>query len=100
MKIKMFSLILVLILVLTIPLNLIGQMRNPENIKDWKGKTIIYFAPHPDDETYSSGTLSILAKNGNKIYVVLYTTGNKGSRDLEMSSERLAQIRKKRMRNH
>ena len=95
MKKKKSLFVLIMVLILIIPLNLIGQVKNPENIKDWKGKTIMYFSPHPDDETMSAGTLAVLAKNGNKIYVVLYTTGNKGSRDLEMTSERLAQIRKK-----
>jgi len=72
----------------------LGQTKNPDDLNNWRGKTIMYFSPHPDDETASIGTLAKLAANGNKIYVVLYTTGNKGSRDLDMTSERLAQIRK------
>jgi LmbE family N-acetylglucosaminyl deacetylase len=71
-----------------------AQDRNPQNISDWKGKTILYFSPHPDDEVSSSGTLAKLVQNGNKVYVILFTNGNKGSHDLDMTSERLAQIRR------
>lgn len=66
----------------------------PDDITKWKNKTIMWIGPHQDDESGSMGTLSILKANGNKIIMVWYTTGNKGSRDLEMTSERLAQIRK------
>ena len=38
--------------------------------------------------------MAMLARNGNKIIVVIYTNDNKGSFDLEMTSERLARIRK------
>lgn len=59
------------------------------------GKSILVFTPHPDDETFSmGGTLALLAKNGNRIKVVIYTKDNKGSLDLEMTRERLAQIRR------
>jgi LmbE family N-acetylglucosaminyl deacetylase len=67
---------------------------NPQDIKTWRGKTIIYFAPHPDDELASSGTLALLTKNGNHVYVVVYCNGNAGSHDYDMTRDRLAQIRK------
>ncbi len=92
---KIRNLIIAGLLIILLPLSLSSQTKNPEKIEDWRGKTIMFFSPHPDDETTSIGTLAVLAANGNKIYVVLYTTGNKGSRDLNMTSERLAQIRKK-----
>jgi len=64
-------------------------------IEKWKGKTILIFTPHPDDETFTSGgTLRILADNGNNIQIVIFTNDDKGSKDLEMTSERLARIRK------
>ena len=94
MKTKKITVIVTAILLISSPLYLHGQVDNPENIDDWKGKTIIFFSPHPDDEISSSGTLAKLAGNGNTIYVVLYTNGNKGSRDPDMTSERLATIRK------
>jgi LmbE family N-acetylglucosaminyl deacetylase len=68
----------------------------PENrIENWKGKTVLIFTPHPDDDTFQcGGIMSILAKNGNKVIVVIYTNDNKGSLDMDMTSERLAQIRR------
>lgn len=40
------------------------------------------------------GALSILKAHRNKIILVMYRSGNAGSRDLEMTMERLAKIRK------
>ena len=68
---------------------------NAEDISTWHGKTIIYFSPHPDDEIVSSGTLAILTKNGNTVYIVIYCNGNAGTHDLDMTREKLAQIRRK-----
>ena len=68
--------------------------KNPDNINEWRGKTVLVFCPHPDDDLASAGTMAKLVANGNTVYIVLYTTGNKGSRDLAMTSERLAEIRK------
>jgi LmbE family N-acetylglucosaminyl deacetylase len=95
MKTKTILILSSCILFILMPGILFSQANNPEDINDWRGKTIMFFGAHPDDETSVAGTLSILAANGNKIYVVIYTSGNKGSRDLEMTSERLAQIRRK-----
>jgi LmbE family N-acetylglucosaminyl deacetylase len=64
-------------------------------IEEIKGKTILLFTPHPDDDAFCcAGTTSILTANGNKVYVVLYTNDDKGSYDPDMTSERLARIRK------
>jgi LmbE family N-acetylglucosaminyl deacetylase len=64
-------------------------------IETWKGKTVLIFTPHPDDDTFGcGGIMKILADNGNNVQVVIYTNDDKGSRDLEMTSERLARIRK------
>lgn len=73
---------------------LCAQSGNPDDITQWHNKTILMFCPHPDDDLDSAGTMARLVRNGNKVYIVLYTTGNKGSLDLEMTSERLAQIRR------
>lgn len=67
---------------------------NPEDINQWRNKTIMFIGAHPDDEVSCSGTFAKLIKNGNTVYLVHLTSGNKGSRDLEMTSERLAAIRK------
>ena len=99
MKTSKMTFILIGLLITILPLSISGQtdardQSDPDDITKWTGKTIMWFGPHPDDEGGSMGTLSKLKANGNKIILVMYTTGNKGSRDLEMTSERLAQIRK------
>ncbi len=97
METKLKTSVCVFLLVALAPFTLLAE--NPKDVNEWRGKTIMYFSPHPDDEMAGAGTLAKLAENGNTIYIVLYTTGNKGSRDLEMTSERLAQIRKKEDEN-
>jgi LmbE family N-acetylglucosaminyl deacetylase len=65
------------------------QLEKSEN------KTILLFTPHPDDDTFCcAGTLAILAKRHNNIHIFIYTNDDKGSYDLEMTSQRLARIRK------
>jgi LmbE family N-acetylglucosaminyl deacetylase len=65
-----------------------------DRIEQWQGKTILVVTPHPDDETFTSGgTLALLARH-NEVHVVIYTSDNAGSRDPEMTHERLAAIRK------
>ena len=89
MKRQMFLPSLFLLLLLN------ASVQAQERIEQWKGKTIMVFTPHPDDDLFGcGGTLALLAKNGNKIIIVIYTNDNKGSFDLEMTSERLARIRK------
>jgi len=69
--------------------------QSPPRIEDIRGKTILLFTPHPDDDAFCcAGTIAQLADNGNKIRIVLYTNDDKGSYDLDMTSERLARIRK------
>jgi LmbE family N-acetylglucosaminyl deacetylase len=99
MKTKQMTLILISLLISVIPLYVSGQpgtrtQKAPDDITKWTNKTIMWVGPHQDDEAGCLGTLSLLKANGNKIVMVWYTTGNKGSRDLEMTSERLAGIRK------
>lgn len=66
-----------------------------ERLEDYKGKTVLVFSPHPDDDTFAvGGTLGLLAAQGNRIIIAIYTNDNKGSYDQEMTSERLARIRK------
>lgn len=69
---------------------------NTEKIELIKGKKILVFTPHPDDETFSmGGSLALLAKNKNSIHIVIYTNDNRGSLDQNMTRERLAGIRRK-----
>src|SRR4030095_9928054 len=72
-----------------------ASVQAQERIEQWKGKTVMMFTPHPDDDLFGcGGTLALLAKNGNRIIIVIYTNDDKGSFDLEMTSGRLARIRK------
>lgn len=49
---------------------------------------------HPDDpEFFCGGTFAKWAAEGKHITFVLATSGDKGSGDFEMTSERLAEIR-------
>ncbi len=67
----------------------------PVQLEKMQGKTILLFTPHPDDDTFCcAGTLALLAKRQNNIHVVIYTNDDKGSYDPDMTSERLASIRK------
>lgn len=70
------------------------RVMNPDKIEDWRNKTLMGIWAHPDDELSASGTMAKLVKNGNTVILVFLTSGNKGSRDLEMTGERLAKIRK------
>ncbi len=92
------TLIVIASLLICLPMLLWGQSRrqgnNPEDIKTWKGKTVMFFGPHEDDDLSAAGTMALLRKNGNTVYIVLYTSGNKGSRDPDMTAERMAQIRR------
>jgi LmbE family N-acetylglucosaminyl deacetylase len=71
-----------------------GWTQEPR-LEDVHDQTILVFTPHPDDELFGAGgTIALLNRKHNQVWVALYTNDNKGSYDLEMSSERLARIRK------
>jgi LmbE family N-acetylglucosaminyl deacetylase len=66
-----------------------------ERLEDMRGKTVLVFTPHPDDDVFGAGgTIALLSRNHNKVFIVIYTNDDKGSYDPEMSSQRLARIRK------
>ncbi len=87
-----------LVLVTTAPGQVVrpdAPYAGPDRIEDWKGKTVLFVTPHPDDDTFSAGgLLAKLARGGNKIIILIYTNDNAGSDDPEMTHERLAAIRK------
>src|SRR6266702_1286388 len=59
------------------------------------GKTVLVFTPHPDDDRFGAGvTIALLNRNLNKIYIVIYTSDDKGSYDPKMTSQDLDRIRK------
>ena len=72
--------------------SLYGQGTSLEGLHD---KTILVFTPHPDDDVFGAGgTIALLNRNHNRVYIEIYTNDDKGSYDPEMSSQRLARIRK------
>jgi len=67
----------------------------PKRLEELQNKTILVFTPHPDDDVFGAGgTIALLNRNHNKVYIVVYTNDDKGSYDPDMSSQRLAQIRR------
>jgi LmbE family N-acetylglucosaminyl deacetylase len=64
-------------------------------LENLQNKNILVFTPHPDDDVFGAGgTIALLNRNHNKVYVIVYTNDDKGSYDPDMNSQRLAQIRK------
>jgi len=83
------------ILILLVLLFLASQVQAAERLENYTNKTVLVFTPHPDDDTFAvGGTLALLSRNKNRVFIVLYTNDNKGSYDQDMTSERLARIRK------
>src|SRR5438128_12396872 len=69
-----------------------GQQTRLENLH---GKTVLVFTPHPDDDVFGAGgTIALLNRNQNKLYIVIYTNDDKGSYDPEMTSQHLPQSTK------
>ena len=86
-----YSIALVLGFLLSITV-LHAQQTRLENLEN---KTILLFTPHPDDDVFGAGgTIALLNRNHNKVYIVVYTNDDKGSYDPEMNSQRLARIRR------
>ena len=70
----------------------LAQQTRLENLQN---KTILLFTPHPDDDVFGAGgTIALLNRNHNRVYIVVYTNDDKGSYDPDMTSQRLAEIRK------
>src|SRR6266700_1562392 len=73
---------------------IVAQAQNTR-LENLHGKTILLFTPHPDDDVFGAGgTIALLNRNHNKVYIVIYTNDDKGSYDPAMTSQRLAEIRK------
>jgi len=78
--------------VLALSASLFAQETKLEDLRD---KTVLDFTPHPDDDVFGAGgTIALLNQSHNRVYIVIYTNDDKGSYDPEMSSQRLARIRK------
>ena len=73
------------------PSNPAAAKKIGDELKKIKGKTVMMVGAHPDDaDWYTGGTLSTLHKNGNKVVVVVATSGEKGGNE-----DGLAKIREK-----
>jgi len=73
------------------PVLVFGQAQRLEQLQN---KTILIFTPHPDDDVFGAGgTIALLNRNHNQVYIVIYTNDDKGSYDTDMNSQRLAHIR-------
>lgn len=76
-------------------LSMVSVQAQQTRLENLQNKTILVFTPHPDDDVFGAGgTIALLNRNHNKVYIVVYTNDNKGSYDPDMSSERLARIRR------
>lgn len=72
-----------------------GALAQPEvPVEEWRGKTILFIGAHPDDDSRSHGTMSLLQANGNDVHVMLLTLGNVGTKDPDLSMIELAKIRR------
>src|SRR5215207_6186773 len=68
-----------------------SQQAQPE---ETEYQTYLWVVAHPDDAEFSSaGTIAKLTREGKQVIIIQVTSGNKGTSDLEMTPERLAQIR-------
>src|SRR5216683_3741364 len=82
-------------LLLTLPLTLASAQAPEARLEELHNKTILVFTPHPDDDVFGAGgTIALLNRNHNKVLIVVYTNDDKGSYDPDMSSQRLAGIRR------
>ncbi len=72
----------------------------PDEVKEeFVPKRAMVVTPHPDDmEIGVGGTIAKWIAKGTLVTLVVATNGDKGSPDLEMTSERLAAIRQKEQR--
>lgn len=63
-------------------------------LETWTGKTVLHIGAHPDDDTYSQGTLAMLKDHGNDVWVVILTDGSVGTQDPDLSRDDLSEIRR------
>lgn len=74
--------------------SLSGFAQPQDPVENWKGKTVLLIGGHPDDDHQSHGTLAMLNKNGNDIYILTMSTGNVGTKDPKLGKDDLAKIRR------
>jgi LmbE family N-acetylglucosaminyl deacetylase len=91
-KTKLMRHITIILIFMAVPFIAMAQPGQP--VEQWTGKTILLIGAHPDDDSYSMGTLAMLNANGNDIYIAILTTGNVGTQDPDLGMMDLALIRK------
>jgi LmbE family N-acetylglucosaminyl deacetylase len=65
-----------------------------------KGKTVLVVGAHPDDVDFGCGaTMAKLASEGAKLYFVVATEGNRGSRHHQVEKEELVKSRRLEQEN-
>ena len=85
----------VLMCFFVLPLAMVSVLGQETRLENVQNKTILVFTPHPDDDAFGAGgTIALLNRNHNKVHIVVYTNDDKGSYDPEMTSQRLARIRR------
>jgi len=63
--------------------------------EQWRGKTVLIFSPHPDDDVIGcGGAVAFLSGHGNRLIIVFLTSGEKGTFDPSMNPTTLARIRR------
>jgi LmbE family N-acetylglucosaminyl deacetylase len=59
----------------------------------------VFIYAHPDDPEFSAGgTAALWAKNGSQITYIIITDGNVGSHEVDMTTERLIELRRSEQR--
>ncbi|MBI4202059.1 MAG: PIG-L family deacetylase [Chloroflexi bacterium] len=61
-------------------------------------RAMVVFA-HPDDEIGCAGTVALWTGQGTEVCLVLCTNGDKGTEDMELPPQKLAEIRAEEQRN-
>jgi len=66
---------------------------------NFKNKTILAVAAHPDDNDFGgAATFAKAAREGAKVIYLIATSGQRGSNDSKLTGEKLAQIRQQEQR--
>lgn len=69
-------------------------MNHEEKNKVLKPQRVLFIVAHPDDPDFGAGgTTARWVRNGACVTYVIVTDGSKGSKDPELASDRLAEIR-------
>lgn len=83
---------------MTFPYSAPNQLKPFEQITEVPERAMVIFA-HPDDAEIGAGaTAALWASKGCEVTFVQCTTGSSGSNDLEMTSERIVEIRAEEQR--